>query len=555
MKVLVVSLLRLGDVILTLPVARGLKEEFADTEVHYLVNDDLAAVCDLMTDVDRVHFFPRKKVQNFVRDCSLPAFLPWQHLERFFRRINSENFDRVINLTHTKLSQYVVSQIEAEDYQGAHTSASGVPAFGSPWFRLLDQWSLDNGSTEFHYADVFFHGSGLRGGSRRSLLRETEAARVEVKPLLAGTAPLICVQALTSDEKKNWGVEKFGETVRLLSQALPNYRYLFLCAPSEAHLIQPVIDQLKQESGAKVDLANVSLGGLVSVLKKSRMLITGDTGVKHIAAAVGCQVLELSMGSSSLTRTGALLEGSLILQSNESCTPCRHSESCHRTEHFCSSGFNPADVAQIAFWSATGARSELRTIAHTQRGRFFVYEVVRTSQGDWMPRFLGQDFLYHSLVYQLHQCSWKAFAQAEGSPGPQRLSHFVYDLRKEIDLSQSSERSSEFIFQRILSDLRRLGAKMKLLRTKVFWAIRHGQSLETTLEEIAKENPPLQCYARRFNEWKANVQVGEFVKLRRMIDLCEEVIFRTETETKILEMTIQATHIDLDGRLQEGVSL
>lgn len=543
MKILVVSLLRLGDLIMTLPVARGLKTQIPGAEVHYLVHDELRSMGDIIADVDRLHFFPRKEIQNVIKDCGEPSFAPWQTLEVFFRKLNAENFDRVINLTHTRLSQYVVSQIEAEDVQGAHTNDSGSPAFGSTWFRLLDQWGMDNQATEFHYSDVFWHGSGLGNCSRQPMLRETEAGRAEVQQLIQDDqGPLICIQALTSDSKKNWGVSKYSETVRLLSEVLPNYRYFFLCSPSEREHVEPEVLKLQAQS-VNVQLACVSLAGLVSILKRSRMLISGDTGVKHLASAVECQVLELSMGSSSLTRTGVVLEGSLIVQSKESCAPCRHSAPCHRASHICSEGMTPRDISQLAFWTLTGARSEIRKLAHERRSRFSAYEVVRTSEGDWMPRFLGSDFLYDSIAYQLHQASWKVFSAPCEATRPKGLSRFVYDLRKEMELSELAvgQPSTESVLRRLKTDLHRVSIRMRALRTRVFWAIRHGESLETTLHYVASQCPPLQWYSRRFEEWKSAIQMGEFLKMRRLIDLCEEVLMRTDIEMKVLEMAMETS--------------
>ncbi|MBX9769259.1 MAG: glycosyltransferase family 9 protein [Bdellovibrionales bacterium] len=536
MKVLVVSLLRLGDVILTLPVARGFKTEVPGVEVHYLIHDDLRSLGDILADVDKVHFFPRKSIQNLIQDCDEPAFAPWQLLESFFRKLNNEKFDRVVNLTHTHLSRYVVGQIEADHVQGAHTDESGAPAFGSPWFRLLDQWSIDNGRTEFHYADVFWHGSGLGRSPRRPLLRETANGRAETLSLLSDS-PFICVQALTSDLKKNWGVERFAATVRLLSKSLPNFRFLFLCAPSEKSQIEPHVKRL-QAASVPAEIACVSLSGLVSVLKRARLLLTGDTGVKHLASSVGCQVVELSLGSSSITRTGVLLEGSLILQSLESCTPCRHSDPCHRESQFCARSFSPEDVSQVTFWLLAGARSELQKIAHQKRTQFQSYEIVRTYDGDWMPRSLQKNFVYDSICYQLLQASWKIFAMPEGSERRLELSRYMFDLQKEIDLSNETpdSESAEEVVTRVRDDLRRMSQRIRALRTRVFWAIRHGKPLEETLREVAASSPALQGYSRRFEEWRENIRMGEFVRMRRLIDLCEEVILRTDIEVKILEM-------------------
>ena len=79
------------------------------------------------------------------------------------------------------------------------------------------------GKEVFHYIDVFFYGTGLKGGERDIVLLESNSGRAEANKIISGKRDYIVVQPLTSDVKKNWGLESFAETIYLFHLYAPQY--------------------------------------------------------------------------------------------------------------------------------------------------------------------------------------------------------------------------------------------------------------------------------------------------------------------------------------------
>ncbi|MDB5801051.1 MAG: biosynthesis glycosyltransferase [Rhodocyclales bacterium] len=94
-----------------------------------------------------------------------------------------------------------------------------------------------------------------------------------------------------------------------------------------------------------VDLCGrTTLGGLAALIASSQLLVCNDTGVSHVAAAVGARSVVIASGS-DVTRWAPLdRERHRVLAHHVPCRPCSHHE-CP-TDHACARGVSPAMVIE-----------------------------------------------------------------------------------------------------------------------------------------------------------------------------------------------------------------
>jgi ADP-heptose:LPS heptosyltransferase len=313
MKILVVQLLRLGDVVMATPVIDGLKRKFPKAQIHLLLNRSCEGLKPLLRDVDKFHFFDRDGLQSSLGDAEAPVFQALDQLETFVKKLNTERFDRVYNLTQNRLSGLLVSQIPAGFKAGWHHEASGQVEFSSPWFKYLNDHVAHGGREIFHYSDVFQYGAGLTPSNKGLILRETEAGRAEAKALLEEGERPICVQISTSDPQKEWSDEGWLETFRHLQIFEKNPSLRILGSPQEGERILNFTRKL-QAAGLNARPALCGLEGAYSLLKQSRLVLSLDTSIKHMASAAGVPVIELCLGPSDERKTGVYCEDALILK-------------------------------------------------------------------------------------------------------------------------------------------------------------------------------------------------------------------------------------------------
>jgi ADP-heptose:LPS heptosyltransferase len=70
-----------------------------------------------------------------------------------------------------------------------------------------------------------------------------------------------------------------------------------------------------------VAAGELTLGGTAALIRRADLLVSGDTGPLHIAAAVGTRVIGL-YGSVSTERSGPIGEGHVVLKKEMWCLPC-----------------------------------------------------------------------------------------------------------------------------------------------------------------------------------------------------------------------------------------
>ncbi|RYZ65216.1 MAG: hypothetical protein EOP05_20915, partial [Proteobacteria bacterium] len=333
MKILVLSLLRIGDIAMS-------------AGVDLMLNSQCAQIAPLLPSVDRFLYFDRQGLQKGLGDPTVPFFESYEKLNELLEVVGQETYDLSINLTQNRLSGWLMGLIDSKQRVGLSLDASGAATFNSNWFRYLNtQIDLDS-SEVFHFNDIFRFALGLENvKSVRPILQETEAGAKEADALSRGLKQIVCVQALTSDIKKDYPLPTFTAALATFAVRHPEATLMIMAAPFEQTRLQPVVDALTN-AGHKAVLAVTSFEGAYSLVKKAKLTITLDTSIKHLAAAAGGRILEICLGSSDPFRTGADRSGTVIVTSKEACAPCTHSKACHRESQFCATRI-PADAIAL----------------------------------------------------------------------------------------------------------------------------------------------------------------------------------------------------------------
>jgi ADP-heptose:LPS heptosyltransferase len=310
MKILIINLLRLGDTIMTVPVINGLHERRSDSQIDLLTFKPVASLHAMIPHVRRWWTLDREELQDGLGRADMPILSSYSVLQEQLDVINAEKYDLIINLTQTKFSAYIAGYLKSADRLGLTYDLKGLPHFYSPWFRYLDDRADGEVDDVFHHTDIFAHACGLGNSQLDWSMKVTEKGEAEVKSLDLGAGEVIVLQLFTSDEKKNWPLEKWIEFAKTIKAERPFTRIVALGSPAErSKLIEFV-----QAADSDVVPAILSLEGALALLSRAQVLVTGDTSIKHLANAGRAKVIELCIGWSDSRRTGIYKEDSLILQ-------------------------------------------------------------------------------------------------------------------------------------------------------------------------------------------------------------------------------------------------
>ncbi|MEJ5250334.1 MAG: glycosyltransferase family 9 protein [Chthonomonadetes bacterium] len=271
-RVLVVRQDRLGDLLLTTPVATVLKKAVPECHITYMIRPHLHEIVEYNPNIDAVW-----------HTAYSPPVSEWLH---WIRKIRRERLDAIIL---------------GKPDSGAHT-----------WIAALARIPVRVGSTHKYYARFLthnlpfdFHNPPIHevelvttmAQHITSVPLQLERLYLPVLPLHEQQAekllqvsginpvePFFCVHPGTGGSSHSWYPERYGQVARKLSEAT-GWKAVVTGGNNEKALAEVVCHQAGEVA---VNFAGqTSVPVLGAVLRRAKLLVSGDTGAVHVAASVG----------------------------------------------------------------------------------------------------------------------------------------------------------------------------------------------------------------------------------------------------------------------------
>lgn len=531
MKILVVSLLRLGDIVTATPVLQGLRRRHPDARIDLVCNAECQSLIPLVPHIDAGIVFDRRTLQECLVDPERSIFEAYDRLRGWIAALNETRYDLVLNLTHNRLSGWLCGLVRAGEYRGLHRSESGDVRFGSPWFSHLNGWGLEPDGNQCHFSELQYRGAGLDQEMPGFTLQETDGGRKEAERLRGAWTGYLLVQPLTSEDKKNWGLERFATCLRTFRSAQPSAPVMILGAPGEKAVLQGLCERV---GGADVRLAICSLEGAYSLVRGAALLLTGDTSIKHFASAAGTPTIELSLGSSHFRQSGAFADRSLILQARASCAPCRHSDVCSQATHVCAEAIAPDLVGLLAAHVFSGDVDALRSVAERLSSRASLYQVVRHALGEWEAVPLLHPWPSSDIVELIDRVAWRLWLAQQSGHGARDVASGARMVAEFAGRDASPDDRQRW--GRVLTDLEH---HIDRLRTQLheITAWRHlaspaspsAEECKIRLAQLAQMlvgHTPVRSFGRAFLLSLEDVRGSEVEQARGLDVLCGQALAR-----------------------------
>ncbi|HEU5381550.1 MAG TPA: glycosyltransferase family 9 protein [Ktedonobacteraceae bacterium] len=343
-KVLLVRLDNLGDVLLTTPALRAVKNALPACSLTLLTSPVGAQVGSLNPDIDQVIIY------------QAPWVDPWQKLPQestrelaMIERLKAEQFDGAIIFTSFRQSPLPAAYLcyLADIPLRLAASIDGSGSLLTTRHKHPD-WLMHEVERGLDLVSAL----GITSAEQELVLRVPATARREVEAFLAlqGISeyhPLIVVHPGCSMPARTYPWEMYAEVIGLLVKQLEAF-VLITGATEERELVEKV--QARVDPSASVSTLTVA-GELAfptfcGLIQRADLVITNNTGPAHIAAALKTPIVELF----ALTNPPAQWKPWRVLQRqlyHE--VPCRlcYSRVCPY-EHECLRLVSPAQVVTAA---------------------------------------------------------------------------------------------------------------------------------------------------------------------------------------------------------------
>jgi heptosyltransferase-2 len=294
-KFLIIRFSSIGDIVLTTPVIRCLKQQVQDAEVHFLVKDKFRSVVEHNPYIDKLHVLAHS----------------W---ELMVEELQTENYDYIIDLHHNVKTLRLKKALKKKSFsfyklniQKYFLTALKINLL--PKLHIVDRYMKTVAS--FHVKN---DGRGLD-----YFISKEEETKLSDIPASHHAGYIACVIGAAHNTKK-WPVHKWKECCSKLKHPV-----ILLGGPED----RVTGDEIAAVESVKVYNAcgKFKLNESADLVKKSKLVITHDTGLMHIAAAYKKPIISLwgnTVPAFGMTPYyGAALVNDVIMQVNKLwCRPC-----------------------------------------------------------------------------------------------------------------------------------------------------------------------------------------------------------------------------------------
>lgn len=327
-KVLIVRLFAIGDVVMATSAVRLAREAFPGARIAFLVGKWSAPVLEGATELDELMiaddaiFFKRR----------LPA------LARLALNLRREQFTTVISL-HGRAGMNRFLSLAT----GARNFCCLTYPGTRPHAARTVEIDLAQHKVELYAELVSLAAGGFSVGRFPypvMALRDEEIERGKtfLASGLAGPAePVIAVcpgggnNPGSFEPVKRWGAVRYAELIRMIQKEV-RANVVLVGSRDEA----PLLSDIRERAGGRAPcFTNLDLRGAASLLAAASLVVGNDSGLLHIASAVGRPTLTI-FGPTSPSHTRPLGPLARTVYKRVPCSPCDITKRDHKHPVVCS---------------------------------------------------------------------------------------------------------------------------------------------------------------------------------------------------------------------------
>jgi len=294
-KILFIRRDNIGDLICTTPAIHAVRERFPDARIGVLVSTYNADVIINNPDIDEVYIYEKAKHAQDKNRLSV-----WWNNLKVFRKIRREQYDIAVGCGtyySPRLARYTA-------LTGAKRRVGYVPrgVRKSLWYNapvLEPEQPAHEVETVFHLLSVL----GIHGPIPPMRVFPVEAEVRKTRDFLTAVGirrdkPLIAFHISSRRQQNRWPIEKFVELARgILSRK--EAEIMLLWSPgSEKNVLYPGDDEkaelfMRSVQPGAAAYRTSTVRGLIAAISLSDLVVCGDGGAMHIAAALEKRIVTI----------------------------------------------------------------------------------------------------------------------------------------------------------------------------------------------------------------------------------------------------------------------
>jgi lipopolysaccharide heptosyltransferase I len=310
-RILIIKLGSIGDVVHTLPAVADLKAAFPDSEVDWLVEPKAAVILE---GNPQIHEVIQIDTQHWRRTWSLASL---RKVGQIISRLRARQYDLAL------------------DFQGLWKSAAwgyfsgarrlmgfGKRVLKEPGCRIFYSTRINPRPQAVHVIDLYKelpHSLGVESGPHQFDLPNRREDELYIEQQLASRqiTDFLILNPGGGWETKTWAPENYALLHSKLSKET-GLRTVLTWGPGEEQLIEQVC---RASTSPPPETFPTTLTQFIALAKRARLLVGGDTGPLHLAAACRTPIVGI-FGPTDPARNGPFSREDLVVAHRVPCGPC-----------------------------------------------------------------------------------------------------------------------------------------------------------------------------------------------------------------------------------------
>lgn len=317
LKILIIRFSSIGDIVLTTPVIRCVKEQLPGVELHYLTKKSFEQVLSANPYIDKLHF-----LQDSLQDT--------------INILKNENYDHILDLHHNLRTLLIKRKLKRP-----YTSFDKLN-----WQKWMMVRFKKNILPDLHIVDRYLQTAEVLGVKNDGagldyFLLQNHHLRLLLPP---SHQEYIALVIGAQHATKRLPTERLAELCRMINKPI-----VLLGGPEDAECGEQIV----QDSGSHVfnGCGKFKLEQSAFLVKTAKKVITHDTGMMHIAAAFNVPIL--SVWGNTVPEFGMypynVTESHIFEVKPLSCRPCSKIgfQKCPKGHFKCMNDINLSEISQL----------------------------------------------------------------------------------------------------------------------------------------------------------------------------------------------------------------
>ena len=326
-RIIIVRMDRIGDVELSTPAIKAVRDAYPDSHIAVLVRPYAREVVGGNPYIDEVITYDKSG-----REKGLFGKI------KFIASLKNKKFDLAIIL-HPKNSSHILAYLAGIPKRLGYNKKLGI--FLTKKIPHTKQYGLKH---EIDHALGLLRYIGIESSDKSLHVPVNMPSEERIKDLfdkngISQNDLVITIHPAASCRSRRWASERFAKASDALAEKY-GARIVIISGPDDKMMGDKVAELMKSRA---LNLAGkTSISDLASILRRSRLLISNDSGPVHISCAVGTPVISIFSRKDrgvSPARWGPVGKRDIVLHKDVGCEIC--------LAHNCKLGFKCLDAISV----------------------------------------------------------------------------------------------------------------------------------------------------------------------------------------------------------------